>query len=82
MDFMKKCWIGSGLQNFHIRTPLDCASEMSGLSYFAIQNQSRILKTQSKANHSPKLSLKFELQVQIKSKKLKINKIQLANNKN
>jgi len=29
-------------------------SEMSGLSYFAIQIQSWIFKTQSKSNHSPK----------------------------
>jgi len=27
MEFMKKSWIGSGLQNFHIRTPLLSAQQ-------------------------------------------------------
>jgi len=44
--------------------------EMSGLSYFAVQIQSWIFKTQSKSNHSPKKFKKFKLLVQRKCKKL------------
>jgi len=48
----------------------EAVPEMSGLSYFAVQIQSCIFKTQSKSNHSPKKFKKFQIQVQIKSKKL------------
>jgi len=62
MDFKKKCWIGSGLQNFHIRTPLDCASEMSGLSYFAIQT---FPLTQSNSSLDPNFMKQFTSRIQI-----------------
>jgi len=47
--------------------------EMSGLSYFTMQIQSWIFKTQSKSKRNPKI---------VKCKLQKINKIQLSNNKN
>jgi len=34
MDFMKKLRIGSGLQNFRVRTPLVRTSQFSGSLYF------------------------------------------------
>ena len=43
------------LRTCRSRFPIATQPEMSGLSYFAIQIQSGIFKTQSKSNHSPNL---------------------------
>jgi len=48
--FQAKSLISYRVPDIHIRS---CPAEMSGLSYFAIQIQSWIFKTQSKSNPSP-----------------------------